>query len=89
VRLDECLRVINRRLRSAEAEVARRRRLGLQTRPWEHRVQELMETRQEIAALAAPKKKVAEAAGEVRTPDRSSRTGRRSLPAPDRPRPSS
>ena len=50
MRLDECLRVINRRLRSAEQEVARRQRLGLQTRPWQHRVQELVETRQEIAA---------------------------------------
>ncbi|HEY4589803.1 MAG TPA: hypothetical protein VII86_11290 [Thermoanaerobaculia bacterium] len=88
MRLDECLRVINRRLRSAEQEVARRQRLGLQTRPWQHRVQELVETRQEIAALAAPKKSP-EAAEDVRKPDRSSRKGRRSLPVPDPPRPSS
>lgn len=88
MRLDECLRVINRRLRSAQQEVARRRQLGLQTRPWEHRVQELVETRREIAALAAPKE-APEPAGEVTTPDRSSRTAPRSLPAPGRPQPSS
>jgi hypothetical protein len=95
VRLDECLRVINRRLRSAQEEVARRRQLGLQTRPWEHRVQELVETRREIAALATPKEASAppdaapETADGVRTADRSSRTGPRSLPAPGRPQPSS
>jgi len=54
VKLDDCLRVINRRIRSAEQEVARRQRLGLQARPWLHRIQELQEVRREIAALATP-----------------------------------
>jgi hypothetical protein len=54
VKLDQCLKVINRRLRSAEQEVARRRQEGLQVRPWQHRIQELRELRQEIAALATP-----------------------------------
>jgi hypothetical protein len=54
VKLDDCLRVINRRIRSAEQEVARRQRLGLQSRPWLHRIQELQEVRREIAALATP-----------------------------------
>jgi hypothetical protein len=54
VKLDDCLRVINRRIRSAEQEVARRQRLGLQSRPWLHRIQELEEVRREIAALATP-----------------------------------
>jgi len=34
--------------------VARRQKLGLQVRPWQHRVQELVEMRREIAALATP-----------------------------------
>jgi hypothetical protein len=54
VRLDECLRIINRRIRGAEQEVARRHQLGLQVRPWQHRIQELEEMRREIAALATP-----------------------------------
>jgi hypothetical protein len=54
VKLDDCLRVINRRIRSAEQEVARRQRLGLQSRPWLHRIRELEEVRREIAALATP-----------------------------------
>lgn len=54
MKLDQCLKVINRRLRSAEQEVARRRQEGLQVRPWQHRIQELRELRQEIAALATP-----------------------------------
>ena len=54
MRLDECLRIINRRIRGAEQEVIRRRQLGLQVRPWQHRVQELEEMRREIAALATP-----------------------------------
>ena len=54
MKLDQCLKVINRRLRSAEQEVARRRQEGLQIRPWQHRIQELRELRQEIAALATP-----------------------------------
>jgi macrodomain Ter protein organizer (MatP/YcbG family) len=54
VKLDECLRVINRRLRSAEQEVARRKGQGLQYRPWQHRIQELQELRREIAELATP-----------------------------------
>jgi hypothetical protein len=54
VRLDECLRIINRRIRGAEQEVIRRHQLGLQVRPWQHRVQELEEIRREIAALATP-----------------------------------
>jgi hypothetical protein len=54
VRLDECMRVINRRLRTAEAEVARRKQLGLQYKPWQHRIQELEEVRREIAELATP-----------------------------------
>ncbi|HEX9941245.1 MAG TPA: hypothetical protein VGG03_04455 [Thermoanaerobaculia bacterium] len=54
MKLDECLRVINRRLRTAEQEVARRKRDGLQYRPWEHRILELQAVRREIAALATP-----------------------------------
>jgi hypothetical protein len=54
VRLDECLRIINRRIRTAQDEVARRKRNGLQYRPWQHRVQELEAVRREIAALATP-----------------------------------
>lgn len=54
MKLDECLRVINRRLRSAEQEVARRKGQGLQYRPWQHRIQELQELRREIAELATP-----------------------------------
>ena len=54
MKLDQCLKVINRRLRMAEQEVARRRQEGLQVRPWQHRIQELRELRQEIAALATP-----------------------------------
>lgn len=54
MRLDECMRVINRRLRTAEAEVARRKQLGLQYKPWQHRIQELEEVRKEIAELATP-----------------------------------
>lgn len=54
MRLDECLRIINRRIRSVEQEVARRHELGLQVRPWQHRVEELVEMRREIAALATP-----------------------------------
>ena len=54
MRFDECLKIINRRIRSAEQEVARRQRLGLQVRPWQHRVQELLEMRREIATLATP-----------------------------------
>ena len=54
MKLDQCLKVINRRLRNAEQEVARRRQEGLQVRPWQHRIQELRELRQEIAELATP-----------------------------------
>ena len=54
MKLDQCLKVINRRLRIAEQEVSRRRQEGLQVRPWQHRIQELRELRQEIAALATP-----------------------------------
>lgn len=54
MRLDECMRVINRRLRTAEAEVARRKQLGLQYKPWQHRILELEEVRKEIAELATP-----------------------------------
>ena len=54
MKLDDCLKVINRRIRSAEQEVARRKRLGLQARPWQHRIHELEEVRREIAALATP-----------------------------------
>jgi hypothetical protein len=54
MRFDECLKIINRRIRGAEQEVARRQQLGLQVRPWQHRVQELLEMRREIAALATP-----------------------------------
>ncbi|HYO12678.1 MAG TPA: hypothetical protein VE685_05750 [Thermoanaerobaculia bacterium] len=52
--MDECLRIINRRIRTAQDEVARRKRSGLQYRPWQHRVQELEAVRREIAALATP-----------------------------------
>ena len=54
MRFDECLKIINRRIRGAEQEVARRQQLGLQVRPWQHRVQELVDMRREIAALATP-----------------------------------
>lgn len=54
MKLDDCLKVINRRIRTAEQEVSRRKRLGLQARPWQHRIQELEEVRREIAALATP-----------------------------------
>lgn len=54
MRLDECLRIINRRIRTAQDEVVRRKRNGLQYRPWQHRVQELEAVRREIAALATP-----------------------------------
>lgn len=54
MRMDECLRIINRRIRTAQDEVARRKRSGLQYRPWQHRVQELEAVRREIAALATP-----------------------------------
>lgn len=52
--MDECLRIINRRIRTAQDEVSRRKRNGLQYRPWQHRVQELEAVRREIAALATP-----------------------------------
>jgi hypothetical protein len=48
------MRIINRRLREAEQEVVRRKREGLQVRPWQHRIQELEAVRKEIAALATP-----------------------------------
>lgn len=54
MKLDDCMRIINRRLREAEQEVVRRRREGLQVRPWQHRIQELEAVRREIAALATP-----------------------------------
>lgn len=54
MKLDECLRIINRRLRTAEQEVARRKRQGLQVRPWQHRILELQALRREIAELATP-----------------------------------
>jgi hypothetical protein len=54
VKLDECLRIINRRLRTAEQEMDRRKRQGLQYRPWQHRIHELQSLRREIAELATP-----------------------------------
>lgn len=54
MKLDDCMRIINRRLREAEQEVVRRKREGLQVRPWQHRIQELEAVRREIAALATP-----------------------------------
>lgn len=54
MKLDECLRIINRRIRTAQDEVVRRKSSGLQYRPWQHRVQELEAVRREIAALATP-----------------------------------
>ena len=54
MKLDDCMKIINRRLREAEQEVARRKREGLQVRPWQHRIQELEAVRREIAALATP-----------------------------------
>lgn len=69
MKLDQCLKVINRRLRNAEMEVARRRQEGLQVRPWQHRIQELRELRQEIAALATPEEfRSARAGADVRGP---------------------
>jgi hypothetical protein len=52
MKLDDCLRIINRRLREARAEVSRRQHQGLQARPWQHRIQELEAIRREIAALS-------------------------------------
>ena len=54
MKLDDCMKIINRRLRDAEQEVVRRKREGLQVRPWQHRIQELEAVRREIAALATP-----------------------------------
>lgn len=54
MKLDDCLRVINRHLQAAREEVARRQRQGLQTRPWQHRIAELESIRCEIAALSTP-----------------------------------
>ena len=52
MRLDDCLKVINRRIRVAQEEILRRQSQGLQVRPWQHRIQELEAVRREIAALA-------------------------------------
>jgi DNA-binding NtrC family response regulator len=52
MKLDDCLRVINHRLHTARQEVDRRRLQGLQSRPWQHRIQELEAVRREIAALS-------------------------------------
>lgn len=54
MKLDDCLRVINRHLQAAREEVARRQRQGLQARPWQHRIAELEAIRCEIAALSTP-----------------------------------
>jgi hypothetical protein len=54
VKLDDCLKIINRRLRAARQEVAKRQHQGLQCRPWQHRIEELESLRREIAALATP-----------------------------------
>lgn len=54
MKLDDCLRIINRRLRAARDEVAKRQRQGLQCRPWQHRIEELESLRREIASLATP-----------------------------------
>lgn len=54
MRLDDCLKVINRRIRVAREEIVRRQSQGLQVRPWQHRIQELEAVRREIAALATP-----------------------------------
>lgn len=54
MRLDDCLKIINRRIRVAQEEVVRRQSQGLQVRPWQHRIQELEAVRREIAALATP-----------------------------------
>ena len=54
MRLDDCLKVINRRIRVTQEEIMRRQSQGLQVRPWQHRIQELEAVRREIAALATP-----------------------------------
>jgi hypothetical protein len=54
MKLDDCLRIINRHLREAQQEVVRRQRQGLQSRPWQHRIVELEAIRREIAALSTP-----------------------------------
>jgi hypothetical protein len=54
MRLDDCLKVINRRIRVAQEEIVRRQSQGLQVRPWQHRIEELEAVRREIAALATP-----------------------------------
>ena len=52
MKLDDCLRVINHRLHTARQEVVRRRLQGLQSRPWQHRIEELEAVRREISALS-------------------------------------
>lgn len=54
MKLDDCLRIINRHIQAAREEVARRQRQGLQSRPWQHRIEELETVRREIAALSTP-----------------------------------
>ncbi|HEX3554912.1 MAG TPA: hypothetical protein VIA62_16940 [Thermoanaerobaculia bacterium] len=57
MKLDDCFRIINRHLRQAQDEVGRRKREGLQFRPWQHRIVELEAVRREIAALATPEER--------------------------------
>ncbi|HEY0510555.1 MAG TPA: hypothetical protein VGH73_01540 [Thermoanaerobaculia bacterium] len=52
MKLDDCLRVINHRIQIARDEVRRRHHQGLQSRPWQHRIQELEAVRREISALS-------------------------------------
>ena len=54
MKLDDCLKIINRRLRDVQNEVTRRKVQGLQVRPWQHRIDELEALRREIAELATP-----------------------------------
>jgi hypothetical protein len=54
MKLDDCLRIINRRLKDVQNEVIRRKVQGLQVRPWQHRIDELEALRREIAELATP-----------------------------------
>jgi hypothetical protein len=54
MKLDDCLRIINRRLKDVQNEVTRRKIQGLQVRPWQHRIDELEALRREIAQLATP-----------------------------------
>ena len=55
MRLDECMKLINRRIWEHQRHIAQRRAKGLQVSPLLHRIRELEFLRREIAALTTPK----------------------------------